>query len=56
MTQVLITTNPQGVDVVSVGLAGQLIQEKNNKALIRFENEFGEFEEWYFEIGEFVQL
>jgi hypothetical protein len=56
MKQVLITTNPQGVDVVSVGLAGQLIEERNNKALIRFENEFGEFEEWYFEIGEFVQL
>jgi hypothetical protein len=56
MKQVLITTNPQGVDVVSVGLAGQLIQERNNKALIRFENEFGEFEEWYFELGEFVEL
>jgi hypothetical protein len=56
MKQVLITTNPQGVDVVSVGLAGQLIEERNNKALIRFENEFGEFEEWYFELGEFVKL
>jgi hypothetical protein len=56
MKQVLITTNPQGVDVVSVGLAGQLIEEKNNKALIRFENEFGEFEEWYFERCEFVEL
>ena len=56
MKQVLITTNPQGVDVVSVGLAGQLIQEKNNKALIRFENEFGQFEEWYFDLGEFVEL
>jgi hypothetical protein len=56
MKQVLITTNPPGVDVVSVGLAGQLIQERNNKALIRFENEFGEFEEWYFELGEFVEL
>jgi hypothetical protein len=56
MKQVLITTNPQGVDVVSVGLAGQLIQERNNKALIRFENEFGQFEEWYFEMGEFVEL
>jgi hypothetical protein len=56
MKQVLIVANPQGVDVVSVGLAGQLIQEKNNKALIRFENEFGQFEEWYFELGEFVEL
>ncbi len=56
MKQVLIVANPQGVDATSVGLAGQLIQEKNNKALIRFENEFGQFEEWYFETGEFVEL
>jgi hypothetical protein len=56
MKQVLITANPQGVDATSVGLAGQLIEERNNKALIRFENEFGEFEEWYFEPYEFVEL
>ena len=56
MKQVLIVANPQGVDATSVGLAGQLIQETNNKALIRFENEFGQLEEWYFELGEFVEL
>lgn len=53
---VVITANPQGVDAVSVGLQGEVVKQYDRFALISFENEFGEQEQWYFTNTEFVEL
>lgn len=53
---VIITANPQGVDVVTVGLTGTIVEKFEKFALIEFANEFGENEQWYFTHNEYVEL
>lgn len=53
---VIITANPQGVDVVTVGLTGTIVEKFEKFSLIEFTNEFGENEQWYFTHNEYVEL
>lgn len=53
--EVIIVANPQGVDAVTVGYVGTIIKEFKRFALIEFENEFGEKEQWYFSNSEFIK-
>lgn len=53
---VVITANPQGVDAVTVGLTGKLLERFDKFSLIEFTNEFGEQEEWYFSHNEYLEL
>lgn len=53
---VVITANPQGVEAVTVGLAGKILEKFDKFSLIEFTNEFGEQEEWYFSHNEYLEL
>lgn len=53
---VIITANPQGVDAVTVGLTGTIVERFEKFSLIEFTNEFGENEQWYFTHNEYVEL
>lgn len=54
--KVLIVANPQGVDAISIGKEGTILKRFFKFALIQFENEFGELEDWYFTNTEFQVL
>lgn len=53
---VVITANPQGVEAVTVGLTGKVLEKFDKFSLIEFTNEFGEQEEWYFSHNEYLEL
>jgi hypothetical protein len=54
--KVKLLSNPQGIDVETVGKTGRIVARYFKFALIEFINEFNETEEWYFENNEFVIL
>ena len=54
--KVKILTNPQGIDVQTIGKTGIVLKRWFKFALIEFINEFDEAEEWYFQNNEFVNL
>jgi hypothetical protein len=54
--KVILTSNPQGVDIYTIGLEGELIKAFEKFALIRFTNEFNEQEEWYFDHAEYRKI
>lgn len=48
MKEVIILTNPVGVEAIAEGKKGTIIKQGIDKAEIEFINEFGEPESWYF--------
>lgn len=52
--EVIIVANPQGVDAITIGCVGTIIKKLKGFALIEFQNEFGEKEQWYFSNSEFI--
>ena len=54
--KVILTSNPQGVDIYTIGLEAELVQAFEKFALIRFTNEFNEQEEWYFDHAEYRKI
>lgn len=54
--KVILTSNPQGVDIDAIGKEGTILKQSQDKYLISFANEFGECEEWYFTSNQFQKL